>query len=180
MPSRRLGSRFRAYEEPMLDEYLSWKPFFEVVPLEAADCADVSDLHGERFPRQWSDGEFQSLAMEQNVFGFVARQTNAFFSQPLGGFVLAREAAGEAEILTVAVSEKFGRQGLGWRLMQAALREAAARGAESMFLEVEAENRAAVQLYAKLGFLKVAERPAYYLGPDGRRTAALVMSRAFR
>jgi ribosomal-protein-alanine N-acetyltransferase len=164
----------------MLDEYLGWKPFFEVVPLEVADCADVSDLHGQRFPRQWSDGEFQNLVLQPGVFGFVARQTNAFFSKPLGGFVLAREAAGEAEILTVAVDEKFARLGLGWRLMQAALREAVVRGADSMFLEVEAENTAAVTLYAKLGFAKVAERPAYYLGADGRRTAALVMSRVLR
>jgi [ribosomal protein S18]-alanine N-acetyltransferase len=164
----------------MFDDYLVWKPFFEVVPMEAADCGDVSELHGQRFPRQWSDGEFQNLLLQESVFGFVARQTNAFFSRPLGGFVLGREAAGEAEILTVAASEKFGRLGLGWRLMQAALREAAARGADSMFLEVEAENQAAVALYAKLGFVKIAERPAYYTGTDGRRTAALVMSRVLR
>jgi ribosomal-protein-alanine N-acetyltransferase len=164
----------------MFDDYLSWKPFFEVVPMELDDCADISELHGLRFPRQWSDGEFQNLLMQNGVFGFVARQTNAFFSQPLGGFVLSREAAGEAEILTVAVNEKFGRQGLGWRLMQAALREAEARGGESMFLEVEAENRAAVELYRKLGFGKVGERPAYYAGTDGKRTSALVMRRVLR
>lgn len=164
----------------MFDEYLSWKPFFEVVPMELADCAEMSELHGLRFPRQWSDGEFQSLLMQENVFGFVARQTNAFFSKPFGGFVLSREVAGEGEILTVAVNEKFGRQGLGWRLMQAALREALSRGGETMFLEVEAENRAAVELYRKLGFQKIAERPAYYTGPDGTRSAALVMSRVLR
>ena len=164
----------------MFDDYLSWKPFFEIVPMEVADCPEISQLHGQRFPRQWNDGEFQSLLLQQNVFGFVARETNAFFSKPLGGFVLSREAAGEAEILTLAVNEKFGRQGLGWRLMQAALREAAARGGESMFLEVEAANRGAVGLYRKLGFEKVGERPAYYAGTDGTRSAALVMSRVLR
>ena len=164
----------------MFDDYLSWKPFFEVVPMELADCADISELHGQRFPRQWSDDEFQGLLTQEGVFGFVARQTNAFFSRPLGGFVLSREAAGEAEILTIAVSEKFGRQGLGWRLMQAALREAGARGGESMFLEVEAQNRPAVDLYTKSGFQKVAERPAYYAGPDGKKTSALVMRRVLR
>lgn len=164
----------------MLDDYLTWKPFFEVVPMEIGDCAEVSELHGQRFPRQWSDGEFQNLLLQHNVFGFIARQTNAFFSRPLGGFVLSREAAGEAEILTIAVNEKFGRQGLGWRLMQAALREAAARGAERIFLEVEAANRAAVELYRKLGYQKVGERPAYYTATDGTRSMALVMSRVLR
>lgn len=164
----------------MFDDYLSWKPFFEIVPMEVGDCSEMSQLHGQRFPRQWNDGEFQNLLLQQSVFGFVARQTNAFFSRPLGGFVLSREAAGEAEILTLAVNEKFGRQGLGWRLMQAALREAATRGGESMFLEVEAANRAAVGLYRKLGFEKVGERPAYYAGTDGTRSTALVMNRVLR
>jgi ribosomal-protein-alanine N-acetyltransferase len=164
----------------MFDDYLSWKPFFEIVPMESADCREISELHGQRFARRWNDGEFQNLLMQHNVFGFVARQTNAFFSKPLGGFVLSREVAGEAEILTVAVSEKFARLGLGWRLMQAALREASTRGGETMFLEVEAGNKAAVDLYGKLGFHKVGERPAYYAGPDGTRSAALVMSRVLR
>jgi ribosomal-protein-alanine N-acetyltransferase len=164
----------------MFEDYLSWKPFFEIVPMEVSDCVEMSELHGQRFPRRWSDGEFQNLLLQAGVFGFVARQTNAFFSKPMGGFVLSREAAGEAEILTVAVNEKFARQGLGWRLMQAALREAAARGAETMFLEVEAANDAAVRLYRKLGFAKVGERPAYYAGPDGKKSTALVMSRVLR
>jgi ribosomal-protein-alanine N-acetyltransferase len=164
----------------MFEDYMSWKPFFEIVPMQIEDCVEMSELHGQRFPRRWSDGEFQNLLLQGGVFGFVARQTNAFFSKPFGGFVLSREAAGEAEILTVAVSDKFGRQGLGWRLMQAGLREAAARGAETMFLEVEAANEAAVKLYGKLGFHTVGERPAYYTGPDGTRSAALVMSRVLR
>jgi ribosomal-protein-alanine N-acetyltransferase len=164
----------------MFDDYLSWKPYFEVVATELNDCGEISELHGQRFPRQWSDGEFQNLLLQHNVFGFSARQTNAFFSKPMGGFILTREAAGEAEILTVAVAEKYARQGLGWRLMQAALREALTRGAETMFLEVEASNKPAVDLYGKLGFRKVGERPSYYTGPDGRRSAALVMSRVLR
>lgn len=164
----------------MFDEYLSWKPYFEIVPMESSDCREVSVLHGERFPRQWSDGEFLGLLLQPGVFGFLARQTNAFFSAPLGGFVLARETAGEAEILAIAVAERFGRVGLGWRLMQAALREAGQRGGESMFLEVETGNHAAVGLYRKLDFEKIAERPAYYTGPDGERSSALVMKRVLR
>lgn len=164
----------------MIDQYLQWKPYFEIVPLTADHAHEISEIHGQRFPRQWGEAEFLSLLVQANVFGFIARQTNAFFSQPVGGFVLAREAAGEAEILTIAVSERFGRAGLGWRLMQAALREAGQRGAETIFLEVEAANQAAVQLYRKLGFQVIAERPAYYSGADGVKSSALVMKRDLR
>lgn len=164
----------------MFEDYLTWKPFFDVVPMRDEDCATVADMHGQRFARPWSEQEVVSLLTQPGVFGFCALQTNAFFSRPLGGFVLAREAAGEAEILTIAVSEKFGRTGLGWRLMQAALREAFDRGAESMFLEVEETNSAAIGLYRRLAFEQVARRPAYYAAADGTRSAALVMKRDLR
>ena len=73
----------------MLEAYLTLKPQFEIVPMEVSDCVEMSELHGQRFPRRWSDGEFQNLLLQAGVFGFVARQTNAFFSKPMGGFVLS-------------------------------------------------------------------------------------------
>lgn len=164
----------------MFDDYLSWKPYFEIVPMRHEDCADVAELHAGRFSQRWSDGEFASLLGQDSVFGAVARQTNAFFSKPLGGFVLSREAAGEAEILTVAVGEGFAKAGLGWRLMQAAMREAILRGAETMFLEVDGKNAPAIGLYRKLGFVTVAERKAYYTDGDGAKSTALVMRRDLR
>jgi len=164
----------------MFDEYLSWKPYFEIVPMQHEDCAGVAELHALRFPRPWNDGEFSGLLTQGSVFGAVARQTNAFFSRPLGGFVLAREVAGEAEILTVAVADKFARSGLGWRLMQSAAREAMMRGAETMFLEVDNSNASALGLYKKLGFKTVAERKTYYTAKDGTKSTALVMRRDLR
>ncbi|MDI7864724.1 GNAT family N-acetyltransferase [Rhizobiaceae bacterium n13] len=164
----------------MLESYLSRKPEFEIVAMESEDCPAVADLHGERFARPWGDGEIHGLLMQPSVYGFVARQTNGIFKQPLSGFVLAREVAGEAEILTIAVNAKLSRSGLGWRLMQAALREAEVRGGESMFLEVEEGNAAALGLYRKLGFAKVGERSAYYADKNGVRSTALVMKRDLR
>jgi [ribosomal protein S18]-alanine N-acetyltransferase len=164
----------------VLDAYLNRKTEYEILPMTGEDCHAVSGLHGERFAKGWGDGEFHSLLTQRNVFGFVARQTSGFFKVPLSGFVLSREAAGEAEILTIAVSSKIGRSGLGWRLMQAAMREAGTRGAASLFLEVDDGNVAALGLYRKLGFEKVGERPSYYVAPDGRRTTALVMRRDLR
>lgn len=164
----------------MLETYLSRKPEFEIVAMESEDCLAVSGLHGERFARPWGDGEFHSLLMQPTVFGFVARKTNGLFKRPLSGFVLAREVAGEAEILTITVSAKLARCGLGWRLMQAAIRETSARGGESIFLEVDDGNTAALGLYRKLGFEKVGERPAYYADKNGVKSTALVMKRDLR
>ena len=164
----------------MLESYLTLKPEFEILAMDADDCRAVAALHGERFARPWGDGEFYSLLSQDTVFGFVARQTNAFLKKPLPGFVLARQVAGEAEILTIAVQTKVARAGLGWRLMQAAMREAKLRGGESIFLEVDDGNAAALGLYRKLGFEKVGERRGYYKDANGAVSTALVMKRILR
>ena len=158
----------------LLENLFQRKAEFDVFPAGPDDCRDFSTLHGERFYRGWGDGEFHSLMTQSNVFGFTTRITNAA-SAALGGFVLAREVAGEAEILTVAVSDRFPRLGLGWRLMLAAIREVKARGGEAVFLEVDEGNVAAIGLYRKLGFVKVAERKGYFDDGRGNKSTALVM-----
>ena len=158
----------------LLESLFSRKAEFDLFPAGPDDCHDLSLLHGQRFYRRWGDGEFHSLISQSTVFGFTARVISSG-SAALGGFVLAREAAGEAEILTIAVADRFSRQGLGWRLMQAAIRETRSRGGETMFLEVEEGNAAAIGLYRKLGFAKVAERKGYYSDSGGNKSTALVM-----
>lgn len=157
----------------LLESLFTRKAEFDVFAAGSDDCRDLSKLHGERFYRGWGAGEFHSLVSQSSVYGFTARITNG--ATGLGGFVLAREAAGEAEILTIAVSDKYPRQGLGWRLMLAAMRETRARGGETIFLEVDEGNTAAIGLYRKLGFAKVAERKGYYDDGRGNKSTALVM-----
>lgn len=159
-----------------LTDYFVRKPEFDIFALEANDLSQAAAVHKLRFTPCWSDGELHSLLVQDTVFGFIARQSNAFTVRRMtGGFVLARVAAGEAEILTIAVDPRFARLGLGWRLMRAAIREARDQAAEAVFLEVDETNIAAVGLYRKLGFAKVGERRAYYQGVNGAKTAALVM-----
>ena len=162
-----------------LADYFTRKPVFDIFPLETEDAGIAASLHRARFPQPWNDGEFHSLLSQDPVFGFLAVKQGAL-ARAAGGFVLARATAGEAEILTIGVDERFGRSGLGWRLMLAALHEAKMRGAEDIFLEVDEGNVAARGLYAKLGFSKVGERKAYYAAADGTRSTALVMRRDLR
>ncbi|MCY6382765.1 N-acetyltransferase [Hoeflea prorocentri] len=138
-----------------------------------ADCAEASIRHSEGFSRPWTDGEIEALLVQEPVFGFVARRPGKW--QASGGFVLARLVEGEAEILTLAVRPKNRRSGIGWRLMGAVLRHLRSEGAECLFLEVDEGNEAALSLYRRIGFTKVAERAAYYDEGGGARTAALVM-----
>ena len=148
---------------------------FEIGPLTAEDCADASALHAQSFSNSWSDGEIAALILQEAVFGYIARRPGRFGGPLPGGFVLARLAADEAEILTLAVRPKSRHGGIGWRLMGAVLRHLRAERARFLFLEVDESNAAAIALYRKLGFEHIAERAAYYDRRDGGKTAALVM-----
>ena len=123
-------------------------------------------IHADAFPagESWgADAIFLQLALP-GVFGLIA---------PAGGMLLARVASDEAELLTLAVMPAARRQGLGSALVRAAMREAAARGARTMFLEVSEANNAARGLYAASGFAEVGRRSRYY-----RNGAAALVLRA--
>lgn len=127
-----------------------------VAPFDpAADPAPLAALHAQCFPDPWDAKALREL--------FAA---DAFAFSSDDGFVLARVAGGEAEILTLAVAPAARGKGLGRALLQAAIKRARAEGAETMFLEVGADNPAALALYAGLGFAKVGIRKSYYNGRD--------------
>jgi ribosomal-protein-alanine N-acetyltransferase len=118
------------------------------------DAALLAALHKTSFPDPWDAAAIEKLL----AGGFV------FFTGD--GFVLARVAGGEAEILTLAVTPEARGQGLGRALLAAAAGHAMEKGAENIFLEVGADNPAALALYAGLGFVRVGQRKAYYQGKD--------------
>ncbi|WP_048858098.1 GNAT family N-acetyltransferase, partial [Acidiphilium multivorum] len=67
-----------------------------------------------------------------------------------------------AEILTIGVAPPARRCGLARALLTVALAAARARGAETVFLEVEADNAAAIALYRAAGFIAAGRRRDYY------------------
>ncbi len=149
---------------------------FVVERLTAADSNALAVLHREDFVRPWSADEFSALLEQDTVFGFGAREVGHGAKPPVG-FVLARLAAGEGEILTVAVARSHRRQGLGWRLMDAVLRELHGQRAEALFLEVDETNAPAVALYRRFGFQEVGRRANYYRSSEHGLSGALVMRR---
>lgn len=127
-------------------------------------------LHAACFtvPRPWGAAEFAQL---------LARADTFVLHEP-AGILLGRALADEAELLTLAVAPDLRRSGTGARLVRRFLAEAAARGADTAFLEVAEDNAAARALYDKAGFAAAGRRRGYYAHPDGRKVDALVMTRA--
>ncbi len=141
--------------------------------IAAANEADVdllAALHARAFDRPWSAEELAKLMSNAAVFALIARA-----AEPQG-FVMAWAAAGDSELLTVAVLPEARRRGVGAALVTAAGVAALTRGAASMHLEVAEDNHAARALYAKLGYEEAGRRHAYYAG-EGGAVDALVMRR---
>jgi ribosomal-protein-alanine N-acetyltransferase len=142
-----------------------------IEPVGAEACAMLADLHARAFDKSWTAAEIARLMENPAVFAFIARNR-----EPVG-FVMAWAAAGDAEILTVAVVPQARRKGVGAALVTAAGVAALVRGAASMHLEVAETNAAARALYAKLGYQEAGRRHAYYGGAGGS-IDAVVMRRA--
>jgi ribosomal-protein-alanine N-acetyltransferase len=132
-----------------------------------ADAPALAALHHAALPEgeRWGPDAIRLMLEMPGAYGLHI---------PGEGFVLARVAADEAEILTIAVAPQARRQGTGGALLAAAMAQAAARGAAAMFLEVAERNGAARALYAAAGFAAAGRRRRYY--PDG--ADALVLRRS--
>lgn len=87
------------------------------------------------------------------------------------GFALLR-CFDDAELIRIAASARHRREGIGRRLLDALIAEAAKRGAGSIFLEVRRGNTAAIKLYEGAGFEQIGVRKDYYHAP---KEDALIM-----
>jgi ribosomal-protein-alanine N-acetyltransferase len=124
-------------------------------------AALLAALHQAAFPADpWSDSAMARLLAMPGAFALIATLDD----EP-AGFVLARVAADEAEIVTLGVAPAHARRDIGRHLLAAAAAEAGRRGATRLFLEVAETNDAARRLYAADGFGEAGRRRRYY--PDG-------------
>jgi len=78
-------------------------------------------------------------------------------------------AAGEAELLRIAVDPAHRGGGLGRRLLEACQDELACQGLETLYLEVRVSNASALRLYGACGWRRCGLRSGYY--PDGEDAA---------
>ncbi len=132
--------------------------------------AILAHLHQDGFEQPWTETALADLAGMPGSICLVA----ALDGNPLG-FVLARQAADEAEILTICVVNTARRQGISRRLLECLLGRLG--HVSSLFLEVEAGNEPARMLYESCGFHQAGVRKGYYAKADGTTADALVLKR---
>lgn len=137
-------------------------------------AAVLAALHADAFAGQsdevWTEKSLRELLAMPGALALLALQGG----DPVG-FILLRQAADEAEIITLAVQPRARRAGIARRLLTVGLDKMTGRGALHCFLEVAETNDTARALYASAGFVEVGRRPAYYRDAAGGRHDAVLM-----
>ena len=127
-----------------------------------SDAGIMAAIHAACFPRPWDEAALARFAASGgNVLCLLAHVVDSS-SAGSPGFLIARKAADEAELLTLAVMPACRRFGLGRALLESAIATLHEAGAKTLFLEVEDANEAALGLYRALGAKPVGRRPRYY------------------
>ena len=121
------------------------------------DCHAVAELEKKIFSLPWSEEGFKSaVLMVQNIF-LVAEDAGE-----LCGYIGMYSSVDEGEITNVGVAPDRQNQGIGWKLVQAALSMAKQQGLTQIILEVRVSNASAIHLYEKCGFVNCGIRKGFY------------------
>jgi len=139
-----------------------------------ADLESIYRLNRENFSEYWS---------RESLFSALESGYDLLLCEAEGqvvGYLLSLTVLDEIQIMQIAVTSDYRRQGIASR-MTAALAEsltAADHHVCTMTLEVRQSNHAARTLYAGLDFEEVGCRKNYY-APDinGNREDAILMTR---
>lgn len=145
----------------------------EIRVMSHDDLSQVSDIERRSYDFPWSHGVFRDCLFAGYDCLVIVRKGR------VAGYGILSVAAGEAHILNLCVDPPFRKLGYGERLLDEIVKRARAAEVREIFLEVRPSNEAAIALYAKKGFRRIADRPAYYQAKGGREDAA-VLSRVLK
>jgi ribosomal-protein-alanine N-acetyltransferase len=138
-----------------------------ITPMSEHDLLEVVEIEEQSGLSRWGWAAYYAELQGANRdLMLVARPAESKTgSNPILGYIVARETAGELHINNFAVRSEYRRRGIGAVLLDRVLQEARRRKANAAFLEVRSANHAAQALYEKSGFRAIARRANYYSDP---------------
>lgn len=112
----------------------------------------------EAFTKQ----QIASLLANYNSIGLIAKLDEEIVGFVIGMLYEDSDGKTVGHILTVDVLPEHRRKGIGLRLLEEIEKIFRGKGASACVLEVREGNVAALRLYQKLGYKKVAKLKYYY------------------
>ena len=94
----------------------------------------------------------------------------------LKSVILLQVAVDEAEIILLATKKEERKKGHATKLIASMVTEARRKNITRIFLEVAKLNKAAVDLYKKVGFHIIGERPGYYASKNNADAYMMALS----
>jgi ribosomal-protein-alanine N-acetyltransferase len=130
-----------------------------VTAMRRRHLRQVLRIENQVYPRPWSLGLFMSeLAIRTGRIYLVAR-----VGPRLVGYAGLLFSVDDGHITTIAVDPEWQRCKVGTRLLVHLCRQAVAKGARNLTLEVRMSNDGAQQLYRTFGFVPAGVRKGYYV-----------------
>lgn len=128
--------------------------------MSPAHVEQIAALEEMCFSAPWSAKSIGSELSNPLSLWVVAVESGA-----VAGYVGSQSVMEEADMMNLAVSPEYRRQGIGRMLVLELINQLKARDVHCLTLEVRASNEAAIALYCGIGFVQVGRRPNYYAKP---------------
>lgn len=133
--------------------------------IESASAKDLEKLHKietQCFRKEaFSKQQIAYLLADYNAVSLTAK-----VDKEIVGFIIGKiyfEGKKQVgHILTIDVSPKHRQKGIASKLMEEIEKIFREKGAKTCYLEVREDNVAALKLYEKLGYKKIAKLERYY------------------
>ncbi len=139
----------------------------DVIEMLPQHVNEVYKISEEAFPLPWAKDELVRETINPNAFNLVALHNGIVI-----GYVQCWYTLDSADIINVAVSEVYKKQGVGKILIRDLIEHLRQRKVENIFLEVRVSNLPAQKLYKAFGFITLSKRERYYVNGED----ALVMN----
>lgn len=132
----------------------------EILKMQSTHIPKIASLEKLCFSEPWSENSVAGELSNPLSLWLVAVDGDC-----VAGYVGSQSVMGETDMMNIAVSPDYRRQGVAAALIEELVRQLKVGGNHCLTLEVRASNEAAIKLYEKLGFIQVGRRPNYYRSP---------------
>ena len=128
--------------------------------MNESHVASIVELEKLCFSDPWSADSIASELVNPLSYWLVAE-----IDGQVAGYVGSQSVMGEADMMNVAVDERYRGRGIAKNLILNLIERLKSNEVYSLALEVRTSNVAAIGLYNGLGFSQVGRRPNYYSNP---------------
>ena len=142
----------------------------EISKFTLKDFNNIKDIIISDFDDFWNTNTFIEELKDKNSYYIIAKIKNEIV-----GFAGVKIIFDEADIMNIVTRKNMRKLGIGFYLLKNLINISKEKGVKKFTLEVNEKNIAAIHLYEKLGFKKIAVRNQYYNNIDN----AIIMQLTF-